>query len=86
MGEQIRAVASRADKKGGHIINIASIYGRRGIPFRSAYGASKHAVVGMTTRAAAEWAKHGIYVNAIAPGTITTAIVAGMMDAKQELP
>ena len=86
MGEQIRAMASREDKKGGHIINLTSIYGLHGIPFGSAYVTSKHAVVGMTKSAAVEWAKHGIYINAIAPGVIPTAIVAGMMEAKKELP
>lgn len=86
MGEQIRAMSSHEDKKGGHIINTTSIYSIQGIPYGSAYAASKHAVVGMTESTAAEWAKHGIYINAIAPGTIPTAIVAYFMKAKKELP
>jgi NAD(P)-dependent dehydrogenase (short-subunit alcohol dehydrogenase family) len=58
-----------------HIVNLASIYGVRGIAYGSAYAASKHAVVGMTRSAALENAKKNIYINAIAPGIVPTGLV-----------
>jgi NAD(P)-dependent dehydrogenase (short-subunit alcohol dehydrogenase family) len=58
-----------------HIVNLASIYGIRGIAYGSAYSASKHAVVGMTRAAALENAKKNIYINAIAPGIVPTGII-----------
>jgi NAD(P)-dependent dehydrogenase (short-subunit alcohol dehydrogenase family) len=61
-----------------HIVNLASIYGLQGVAYGSAYAASKHAVVGMTRSAALENAKKNIYINAIAPGIIPTAIVEDM--------
>lgn len=61
-----------------HIVNLASIYGLQGVAYGSAYAASKHAVVGMTRSAALETAKKNIYINAIAPGIIPTAIVEDM--------
>jgi NAD(P)-dependent dehydrogenase (short-subunit alcohol dehydrogenase family) len=61
-----------------HIINLASIYGLQGCAYGSAYVTSKHAVIGMTRAAALENAKKNIYINAIAPGIIPTAITADL--------
>ena len=59
---------------GGAIVNTASIAGLVGS--RSAgYGASKHAIVGLSKTAALEYAKAGIRVNAVCPGVIRTAMV-----------
>jgi NAD(P)-dependent dehydrogenase (short-subunit alcohol dehydrogenase family) len=57
---------------GGRIINGSSIAGRKGLPFLSAYGASKFAIIGMTQSLAAELAQHQITVNAYVPGNFTT--------------
>jgi NAD(P)-dependent dehydrogenase (short-subunit alcohol dehydrogenase family) len=56
---------------GGRIINFASAAGVGGLPNKSAYAASKGAVLAFTRTAAAEWARHGITVNAIAPAIWT---------------
>ena len=60
----------------GRIINIASAHGLRASPFKSAYVATKHAVVGLTKTVALEAAEKGVTVNAICPGYVWTPLVA----------
>src|SRR5208283_5792432 len=57
---------------GGAIVNTASVAGVIADPGMSPYVAAKHAVVGLTKAAAVEHARHGIRVNAIAPGLVRT--------------
>jgi NAD(P)-dependent dehydrogenase (short-subunit alcohol dehydrogenase family) len=64
----------RDAKRGGAIINIASILGFRVSGATSAYAVSKAGVVQMTQAHALEWARFGIRVNALAPGYIATDI------------
>jgi NAD(P)-dependent dehydrogenase (short-subunit alcohol dehydrogenase family) len=59
----------------GSIVNIASISGMRGSKGRAAYGASKGAVITLTQVMAVELARHGIRVNAIAPGPVDSPMV-----------
>lgn len=61
-----------AEKRGGKIINIASMLSYQGGIRVPAYTASKSAVMGLTKAMANEWAKYGINVNAIAPGYMVT--------------
>jgi len=60
----------------GRIINIASAHGLRASPYKSAYVATKHGVVGLTKTVALEVAEKGITVNAICPGYVWTPLVA----------
>jgi 3-hydroxybutyrate dehydrogenase len=60
------------ERRWGRIVNVASIAGLRGDRYISAYAASKHALVGLTTSAAAEAAPHGVTVNAVCPGYLRT--------------
>lgn len=60
----------------GRVVNVASIAGRQGAPYISAYCASKHAVVGFTRAVAAEVATTGVTVNAVCPGYVETDMVA----------
>jgi gluconate 5-dehydrogenase len=57
---------------GGAIVNVSSVAGMGGLPYRAAYGATKSAQLGLTATLAAEWGQHGIRVNAVAPAFIRT--------------
>jgi NAD(P)-dependent dehydrogenase (short-subunit alcohol dehydrogenase family) len=59
----------------GRVINIASIVGINPFPNRAPYASSKAAVIMLTRELAIEWARHGIMVNAIAPGFFLTDLM-----------
>ena len=69
---------------GGAIVNTSSIAGHIGLANASIYVATKHAVEGLTKAAAVEFAKQGIRINAVAPGTIDTEMVARFPKEAQE--
>ncbi len=75
-----RAVAARAliPQQSGRVINIASVGGI--VPFRlqSAYIAAKTGLVGFSRAMALEWGRHGVLVNAIAPGSTVTQATRGL--------
>ncbi len=77
----IRAAAPGMKARGwGRIVNIASAHGLVASPFKSAYVAAKHGVVGLTKVAALEYAETGITANAICPGYVWTPLVEQQID------
>lgn len=66
-------------KKWGRIINIASAHGLVASPFKSAYVAAKHGMVGLTKVVALEVAEMAITCNAICPGYVKTPLVEGQI-------
>ncbi|KAK6374021.1 hypothetical protein LTS17_007991 [Exophiala oligosperma] len=65
----------RAMKKGGSIVNVASLAGLRGRAGLAAYTASKHGLVGLSKAVAKEMGPKGIRVNVVAPGPIETPLL-----------
>ena len=74
------ALPAMVREKWGRIINIASIAGKTGVQYVSAYSASKHGVLGLTRSLALEVAALGITVNAICPGYVDTEMTARGVD------
>ena len=68
--------------KFGRIINIASAHGLVASPFKAAYVAAKHGIVGLTKVAALETAEQGITCNAICPGYVYTPLVEAQIDGQ----
>ena len=64
----------------GRVINIASIAGKTGAPYITAYAASKHGVMGLTRSLAVEVGASGVTVNAICPGYVETDMVSKALE------
>lgn len=73
-----RAIPSMLRARHGRIVNIASVVGLRANPGQANYAASKAGLVGMTKTIAAEVARRGVTVNAVAPGLIETDMTADL--------
>ncbi|MFK7870436.1 MAG: 3-hydroxybutyrate dehydrogenase [Roseobacter sp.] len=69
------ALPMMRDAGWGRVINIASAHGLTASPYKSAYIAAKHGIVGLTKTTALETAKEPITANAICPGYVLTPIV-----------
>ncbi|AOW93511.1 3-oxoacyl-ACP reductase [Rhodococcus sp. WMMA185] len=74
------AVPAMVSAGGGRIINISSQLGIKGAVALSHYAAAKAGVIALTKSLALEVSRHNVLVNAIAPGPVTTPLVAGMTE------
>ena len=76
------SLPSMIANKWGRIINIASAHALVGSPFKSAYVAAKHGMLGLTKVTALETAEHGITCNAICPGYVYTPLVEAQIEGQ----
>ena len=79
-----RALRPMLRARFGRIVNVASVVGLRANPGQANYAAAKAGLVGMTKTVAAEVARRGVTVNAVAPGLIATEMTEGIGDALLE--
>jgi 3-oxoacyl-[acyl-carrier protein] reductase len=75
-----RALRPMIRARFGRVVNIASIVGQRANPGQANYAASKAGLVAMTKTVAAEVARRGVTVNAVAPGLIETDMTEGIAE------
>jgi 3-oxoacyl-[acyl-carrier protein] reductase len=73
-----RAIPPMLRERRGRIVNIASVVGLRANPGQANYAASKAGLIAMTKTVAAEVARRGVTVNAVAPGLIATDMTADL--------
>lgn len=79
-----RAVLPEMERRSaGRIVNISSIHGIRGTGAATAYCASKGAIENLTRQLAVDYAPKNIRVNAVAPGTIRTAMCMPFLDTPE---
>jgi 3-oxoacyl-[acyl-carrier protein] reductase len=77
------ALPGMRERAWGRVVNTSSI-GSLGNIGQANYAASKAGVIGLTKTLALEYAKYGVTVNAIAPGPVMTAMLAGVPEAIRE--
>jgi len=76
------ALPAMRKNKWGRIVNIASAHGLVASPFKAAYVAAKHGIVGLTKVVALETAEQGITCNAVCPGYVYTPLVEAQIEGQ----
>ncbi|MBX5469189.1 MAG: 3-oxoacyl-ACP reductase FabG [Thermoleophilaceae bacterium] len=75
-----RALRRMVRERFGRIVNVASVVGPRANPGQANYAASKAGLIGFTRTVAAEVARRGVTVNAVAPGFVETEMTQGLLE------
>jgi len=82
-----RALRRMVTTRFGRVVNVASVVGQRANPGQANYAASKAGLIGFTRTVAAEVARRGVTVNAVAPGFVETEMTNGLLErAVKEIP
>jgi 3-hydroxybutyrate dehydrogenase len=82
----MKAVVPAMKKRGsGRIVNISSVHGKLASPYKSAYVAAKHGVLGLAKVVAQETAAQGITVNTICPGFVDTPLMRKQIESQARL-
>jgi short-subunit dehydrogenase len=74
------------ERRGGHIVNIASMAGMTAVPGQVVYAGTKFAVVGLSTAMADEFAPQGVEVSAVLPTFTNTELIAGTHTSAAQKP
>jgi 2-deoxy-D-gluconate 3-dehydrogenase len=72
-------------QRSGRIVNMASVGAYTAVPNQSIYHLSKAAVAHFSKAVAIEWARHGIFVNAVAPGWTRTELISHLLSDRERL-
>ena len=80
------ALPEMLERGSGHIVNIASLAGRFGIPGAVVYTGTKFAVVGLTEAADAEYRGRGVHFTAVMPSKVRTELASGTEEAGKGIP
>ena len=81
-----RALGPMLRNRFGRVVNVASVVGPRANPGQSNYAAAKAGLIGMTKTIAAEVARRGVTVNAVAPGLIATDMTQDVNGMAERIP
>jgi NAD(P)-dependent dehydrogenase (short-subunit alcohol dehydrogenase family) len=76
------AMRRMTPRRGGHIVNVASVAGRTGFPHLATYCATKHGVVGLSEAVRAELRGTGVEVSVVMPSLVNTELASGISQAK----
>lgn len=79
------ALPGMRERGWGRVVNIASAHGLTASPFKSAYVAAKHGIVGFTKVTALETAGQGITANAVCPGYVLTPLVEAQIPEQMKV-
>lgn len=72
-----RVLPGMAERRRGHVVNVASLAGKFPVPGLAVYNASKYAVVGLTAATRLELAPHGVSITAVLPSAVDTDLASG---------
>jgi NAD(P)-dependent dehydrogenase (short-subunit alcohol dehydrogenase family) len=76
------AIRRMVPRRTGHIVQLASLAGRTGLPQLATYCATKHGVVGLSDAVAVELRGSGVEVSVVMPGIVKTELTTGLADAR----